>query len=61
LGDISLEGKSVLKRIRETAGWTQLAKYNFETWDSINPYISPPIAITPNLSVFKKTLSHYLS
>jgi len=27
MGDINLEGKSVLKRIWETAGWTQLAKY----------------------------------
>jgi len=51
----------VLKRIWEAAGWTHLAKYNFETWDSINPDISPPIAVTLNLSIFKKTLSHNLS
>jgi len=54
LGDISLEGKSVLKRIWETDGWTQLAKYNFETWDSIKTDISPPIAVTINLSILKK-------
>jgi hypothetical protein len=54
LGDISLEGKSVLKRKWETAGWTQLAKYNFETWDFIKLDISPPIIVTLNISIFKK-------
>jgi hypothetical protein len=58
LGDISLKGKSVLTRIWEASGWTQLAKYNFETWDSINTDISPPIAVNLNLSIFKKTLSN---
>jgi hypothetical protein len=60
LGDISLKGKSVLKRIWETSGWTQVAKYNFDTWDSINTDISPPIAVNLNLPIFEKTLSHDL-
>jgi len=60
LGDISLKGKFVLKRIWETSGCTQLDKYNFENWDSINTDISPPIAVNLNLSIFKKTLSHDL-
>jgi hypothetical protein len=54
LGDISLEGKSALKRKWETAGWTQLAKCYFETWYSIKLDISPPIIVTLNLSIFKK-------
>jgi hypothetical protein len=61
LGDISIEGKSVLNRIWETSGWTQLAKYNFETWDSINPDISPQVAVNLNISISKKTLSRDLS
>jgi hypothetical protein len=42
----------------ETAGWTQLTKYNFETWEYINPNVSSTIAVTLKLSITKKILFH---